>query len=133
MSVTIEQVKKVFHHLESGNQELFFKNVADDVNWKVMGTHPLAGDYHSKENFISKTFQRLGLLMKDNLILEVNNILLQDDVAAVELEAKSTTLNDSPFNNTYCWIVEFKDGLITNVRAYVDSALVQKVIDENEK
>jgi ketosteroid isomerase-like protein len=38
-----------------------------------------------------------------------------------------------PFNNTYCWIVKFEKEIIIEVRAYVDSALVQKVIDENEK
>lgn len=37
-----------------------------------------------------------------------------------------------PFNNTYCWVVRFKNDVIVEVRAYLDSALVQNVIDENE-
>ncbi|MCZ3364819.1 MULTISPECIES: hypothetical protein [Methanobacterium] len=41
-------------------------------------------------------------------------------------------LEGLPFNNTYCWIVQFKNNIIVEVRAYVDSALVQKVIEENE-
>ena len=48
------------------------------------------------------------------------------------MESLSTALNGKPFNNTYCWIVEFKEDQIVDVKAYVDSALVQKVIDENE-
>jgi L-ascorbate metabolism protein UlaG (beta-lactamase superfamily) len=35
--------------------------------------------------------------------------------------------------NTYCWVVRFVDGMITEVRAYVDSFLVKQVIDENER
>jgi len=50
----------------------------------------------------------------------------------VELESLSTAINGTPFNNTYCWIVRFENKVIVEVRAYVDSALVQKVITENE-
>ncbi|MDD1775276.1 MAG: ketosteroid isomerase [Methanobacterium sp.] len=122
----------LFQHLETGERELFFRNVADDVNWKVMGTHPLAGTYNTKQEFITSTFDRLDRLMKGNTILKFKNALVQGENAAVELEAASTALNGMPFNGTYCWVVKFKDGLIIEVRAYVDSALVKKVIDENE-
>jgi hypothetical protein len=30
----------------------FFISVADDINWTVMGTHPLAGVYNSKADFL---------------------------------------------------------------------------------
>ena len=132
MSITLREVQRLFHHLEVGDKEGFFKNVADDVNWKVMGTHPLAGVYLSKQDFISSTFDRLDRVIEGKLSLKVTNILVQDDIAVVELEAVSTALNGMPFNNTYCWIVQFKDNVIIDVRAYVDSALVQKVINENE-
>jgi len=48
------------------------------------------------------------------------------------MESSSTAINGKPFNNTYCWIAKFKNDIIVEVRAYVDSALIQKVIDENE-
>ena len=51
----------------------------------------------------------------------------------MEMESLSTALNGMLFNNTYCWVVRFKNDLIVEVRAYVDSALVQMVIDANEK
>ncbi|MEL7669883.1 hypothetical protein [Methanobacterium sp.] len=51
----------------------------------------------------------------------------------MELESYSTSINGMLFNNTYCWIVKFENEIIIEVRVYVDSALVQKVIEENEK
>jgi ketosteroid isomerase-like protein len=107
--------------------------VAGDVLWTVMGTHPLAGTYHSKEDFISHTFGRLNKILKEGVILKVNHIFLQEDTAVVEMESLSTALNGKPFDNTYCWVVRFENKVIVEVRAYVDSALVQKVIDENEE
>nr|WP_319374527.1 nuclear transport factor 2 family protein [uncultured Methanobacterium sp.] len=131
--MNIAKVENLFKNLETGNSDNFFEQVSDDVSWTVMGTHPLAGTYHSKEDFISHTFERLNRILEEGVILKVKNILIQDDTAVVEMESVSTALNGKPFNNTYCWVVYFQDEVFIEVRAYVDSALVQKVIDENEK
>ena len=133
MSITVKQVQDIFNNLDNGESEKFFEYVADDVSWKVMGTHPLAGTYKSKQDFLTHTFVRLNKILKDGVILKVSNILVQNDTAAVELESYSTSLNGIPFNNTYCWVVKFEDDIIVEVRAYVDSALVKKVIEENER
>lgn len=133
LSINIAQVKNLFNNLETGESELFFDQVAEDVKWTVMGTHPLARTYNSKQEFISSTFERLNRILREGVLLKVNNIIVQKEIAVVEMESLSTALNGMPFNNTYCWVVKFDDNLIIEVRAYVDSALVQKIIDENEK
>jgi uncharacterized protein len=130
--ITKEYVQNLFHFLETDDNSHFYDKVADDVIWTVMGTHPLAGTYHSKTDFIVKTFVRLNKILKDGVILKVTNIIVQDETAAVELKSLSTALNGKPFNNTYCWVCRFENNVIVEVRAYVDSALVQRVIDENE-
>ena len=133
MPISADQVETVFDYLNNGENEKFFEHVADDVCWTVMGTHPLAGTYKNKQDFLSHTFQRLNKILKEGVILNVNNMVIQGDIAVVEMESRSTALNGMPFNNTYCWVVMFKNDVIVEVRAYVDSALVQKVIDENSK
>jgi ketosteroid isomerase-like protein len=35
------------------------------------------------------------------------------------------------FDNRYCWVVAFQNGLIVRVRAYLDSALVARLFEEN--
>jgi ketosteroid isomerase-like protein len=130
--VTIENVRSLFASLEQGNIEEFFQNVATNVEWTVMGTHPLAGTYHDRDFFIQSTFRRLDNVLKDGVRLRITNIMTADDMAIVELEALSVARNDTPFRNRYCWICRFDQGIIVEVRAYLDSALVQKLIDENE-
>ncbi len=44
------------------------------------------------------------------------------------MHALSHVKDDGNFNNTYCWITKFKEGTIIEVRAYLDSALVAKVM-----
>ena len=132
MSVQANYVKSLFANLENGKSGAFFEHVADDVNWTVMGTHPLAGTYRTKADFLAHTFARLDKILEEGVVLRVTNILVDGDSAAVELESLSTALNGKPFDNTYCWMVRFSNGTIVEVRAYLDSALVQRLIDENE-
>ena len=130
--ISEQYVKELFDHLKTGETAKFFSKVSDDVNWTVMGTHPLSGTYHSKQDFIQATFERLNKVLKEGVVLKVNHILVKNSTAVVEMENLSTALNGRPFNNTYAWIVKFENEKIVEVRAYVDSALVQRVLDENE-
>jgi uncharacterized protein len=132
MPITVEFVDDLFKNLSNGNGDAFFANVAEDVNWTVLGTHPLAGVYNSKAEFLKNTFERLSRVLKGGVILKVNHILVSGDIAVVEMTSTSITLNGKLWPNTYCWILRFVDGIIKEVRAYVDSYLVQQVIDENE-
>ena len=118
--------------VEHGKSDALFEHVADDVSWTVMGTHPLAGTYHTKADFLTHTFARLDKILKEGVVLRVTNILVAGDSAAVEMESLSTALNGKPSDNRYCWIVYFSNETIVEVRAYLDSAPVQRLIDENE-
>ena len=133
MTIQAHYVRSLFANLENGRPEAFFNHVAQDVKWTVMGTHPLAGTYHTKENFLAHTFARLDKLLKEGVVLRVSNLLVDGDTAAVELESLSTALDGKSFDNRYCWIARFSNGTIVEVRAYLDSALVKQLIDENER
>src|SRR5215217_6594227 len=133
MTVQASYVESLFANLEHGNSDVFFEPVADDVNWTVMGTHPLAGTYHTKADFLAHTFARLNKLLKEGVVLRVTHLLVDGDSAAVEMESLSTALNGKPFDNRYCWVTRFSNGTIVEVRAYLDSALVQQLIEENER
>lgn len=97
------------------------------------GDTSLAGQYQSKQAFLEATFSRLNLILQEGVVLEVEHIFTANNTAVVEMKSLSTAKNGKPFNNTYCWVVEFDgDKMIAAVRAYLDSALVQQVVDENE-
>jgi ketosteroid isomerase-like protein len=53
MTLQPSYVESLFANLENGKSDAFFEHVADDVNWTVMGSHPLAGDYRTKVNFLT--------------------------------------------------------------------------------
>jgi len=127
-----DEVRRLFGHLETGESDAFFARVADDVSWTVMGTHPLAGEYRGKAAFFAGTFARLNKVLREGVLLRVTHLIVQGEWAVAELEALSTALDGKPFANRYCWVCRFAGGTIVEVRAYLDSALVARLLAENE-
>jgi uncharacterized protein len=131
MAITQERVREIFKGLENGEGSAFFQHVAENVDWTVMGTHPLAGRYLSKKAFIEGTFAKLGQVLPYGAQLHTENVIVEGEQAVVELHSLATAKNGMRFDNRYCWVVTFQNGLIVRVRAYLDSALVARLFEEN--
>ena len=131
MEITHERVREIFKGLENGEGSAFFQHVAENVDWMVTGKHPLAGHYLSKKAFIEGPFAKLGQVLSHGAQLHAKNVIVQGDQAVIELHSLATAKNGMRFDNRYCWVVAFQDGLIVQVRAYRDSALVARLFKEN--
>ena len=82
-----QNVLALFAHLEHGDGTKFFEHVADDVDWTVEGSHPLAGRYRSKQEFLAGTFDKLAKVLPEGAQLSTENILIDGDWAIVELRS----------------------------------------------
>ena len=56
---------------------------------------------------------------------------MSGDWAVVELHSLATAKNGLRFDNRYGWVCRFSDEKIVAVRAYLDSALVTRLFEEN--
>jgi ketosteroid isomerase-like protein len=123
----------LFRNLENPDtHDRFWARVAEDVDWTVEGTHPLAGRYHSKKEFTQATFARLGRLMKDGVRLKLEHLYVDGDTTIAELLSSATTIDGASFNNRYCWVCRFAGDTIVEVRAYLDSAMVNYTVLRGE-
>ena len=76
MGISSSQVRGIFKGLEHGDGAAFFQHVAEDVDWTVMGTHPLAGHYVGKQVFIAGTFSKLGRVLPQGAQLHVEHTII---------------------------------------------------------
>jgi ketosteroid isomerase-like protein len=52
--------------------------------------------------------------------------------AYTEFQGEATQLNGKPYNNYYLWVLIFEDdGLIHEIREYLDTGLVREVFTNN--
>jgi len=131
MTISADSVRQIFKGLETGDGGAFFAHVAEGVDWTVMGTHPLAGHYRSKPDFVAGTFAKLGRVLPQGAQLHVEQVIASGDEAVVELRSLATARNGMRFDNRYCWVVAFEGEIIVRVRAYLDSAMVARLFEEN--
>jgi ketosteroid isomerase-like protein len=128
--MTPERIREIFKALETADGAAFFAHVADNVDWTVMGTHPLAGHYRSRGDYAS-TFVKLGKVLPGGAQLHVEHVVVKDDEAVVELRSLATAINGMRFDNRYCMVLAFDGGTIVRGRSYLDSALVARLFEEN--
>ena len=131
MKIDEQMVRSIFAGLEYGDGDAFFEHVADNVDWTVMGTHPLAGHYRSKRAFQEGTFSKLGKVLPDGAKLRVTNAIVAGDTAVVELVSDAVARNGMRFDNHYCWVTRFGGKTIVEVRAYLDSTMVAELFRQN--
>ncbi len=131
LNFSINQVLEIFKSLEQGDGAEFFTHVADNVDWIVEGHHPLAGHYYSKSDFLAGTFDKLSKVLPNGTQLHVANAMVCGNWAIVELASLASAKNGMRFDNKYCWLCRFDNSQIVEVRAYLDSAMVQRLFDEN--
>jgi len=125
-------VRNIFAKLASDRPDEFLDHVADNVVWTVLGTHPLAGRYTTKAAVLRATFPRLGQLVKGAPRLFTRDILVDGDRAVVELYTSATSNRGVPFPKEYCWVCRFENERIVEVREYLDSARLLKIIEQGE-
>jgi ketosteroid isomerase-like protein len=63
---------------------------------------------------------------------KVRHIYVDGDTTIAELRSVSKTNEGATFANSYCWVCRFDGGMIVEVRAYLDSAMVDYTIHRNE-
>lgn len=68
------------------------------MNWRLLGTHPLAGEYKSRQEFRDATFAKLGKLFPYGLRVYTRDVLVAGERAAVELHANVTAKSGLRFN-----------------------------------
>ena len=124
--ITEDYVRKIFKGLEQGDGASFFEHVDDKVDWIIEGTHPLAGHYKSKSDFLAGSFAKLDKVLPHGAQLVLEHLLVKDDWAVVELHSLATAKNGLRFDNRYCWVCHFDGDTIDQVRAYLDSAMVAR-------
>lgn len=138
MAPNREAIADLFNKLSSPDtQKDFFTHVEDNVDWWIVGHTPMSGSYSSKQEFLDATIQILNnKVLGGPLRFRPINVVGggEDNQATVELEAiDATCKNGMTYDMRYCWIVRFGgSGKIDKVRAYLDTDLLARAIEQNK-
>ena len=81
-----------------------------------------------KEQIIEELFGVLGdELEGDGIQLEIRQLIAEGDKVVAEMLGTARSTSGKDYNNTYNLILTLEDGLITEIREYLDTELVTEV------
>jgi uncharacterized protein len=71
-----------------------FELLADDAEWTIVGSSPLAKTYHDKRQFIDEVIDPFNARMAKPLVPTVRGIFADGDMVIILFDAAATTKDD---------------------------------------
>ncbi|OQS13452.1 hypothetical protein B0T36_19860 [Nocardia donostiensis] len=117
--------------LVHADRKPLFDAMADEVTWRWMGTSQWSKSFEGKQAVLGELFGGVDESLSDSYSVQVHKILADGDHVVVEHTGSNATPDGRQYNNNYCWIFAFKDGLITEIREYMDTQLVSETFEHD--
>lgn len=123
-----QTVQDAFAAWAEGDGNAFFRLLADDVRWTVIGTTEISGSFTSRQEFLDKAAGKIVAVLARPLVPTLVSLLADGDLVSIQWEAESQTKSGLPYRQTYSWVVRFEQGRIIEGTAYLDTELLTSVL-----
>ena len=117
-------MQDMFAELGKGNGDAFLGNMADDIEFTIIGSTKYSGTFKGKKDLAEKLLGPLNAQLEGGITITPENFIADGDTVAMQAKGKSTTKSGKSYDNTYCQVFTFKDGKVQRVTEYLDTELV---------
>lgn len=121
------RVRQAFTNWQQGKGTVF-DLLAPNAIWTVTGSSPVSGVYNSKKDLLEQAVRPITARLATAISPTVQSIVAEEDVVVVLWSGEATALDHQPYNNTYLWHMTFKDGQITQVKAFLDTYVLNDLM-----
>lgn len=119
-------IRNNFAELAKGNGEPLVASLAPDIQWTIIGQTVLSKTFNGKPAVLEFLGQFRESLVDGHIHIHVDNLLADGDYVVAQGHGEAMTHRGVPYNNTYCWVYRFENGLITAITEYLDTELVTR-------
>lgn len=95
--------------------------LAPDAVWTIVGQSDASRTYPSREAFITEVIQPFNARMSQGLKPTIRQITTDGDKAIIFFDAAGVAKDGKPYENTYAWFWEMRDGRVVRAHAFFDS------------
>ena len=114
-----EVVSDFFELFSAGEMAAAFALVSDDVRWWVPGDLPFSGTKTKAEYLLVVGNIQRGF--PNGLQLRAVSMIAEGDKVAAEVESDGLHANGRSYANKYHFLITIQDGLMIEVREYMDT------------
>lgn len=93
----------------------------EHVVWTIVGRSDASREYSSKEAFMSGVIRPFNARMSEGLKPTIRQITTDGDKVIIFFDAAGVAKDGLPYENTYAWFWEMRDGRVVRAHAFYDS------------
>lgn len=123
-----QAMQAVFEAMAVGNTRPFGELMADDCCWVTPGQSAWAGTWRGKQAMNQQLFGPLYKRFAGKYTNHATRFIADGDFVVVECGGRATLKSGEAYNNTYCFVCEFRDAKLIQVREYMDTDLAVRVL-----
>jgi uncharacterized protein len=130
-STTPKQVvQRYLDALLDGDIDTIRDSFAEDATWTIYGDLPIAGPWEGRDRIVDDFLSTVGgtLFEAGTQSFEFPTLIAEGDTVALEWRVRARTVGGADYDNVYCGIFTVRDGRISAVREYLDSAYAAKTL-----
>jgi ketosteroid isomerase-like protein len=98
--------------------------MAENVTWRLMGVSQWSRTFEGKQLVVDTLFGGATETLDASSSIEVRHVHADGDFVVVEHTGRNRLPDGRRYDNNYCWVFRFQEGLIQEVREYMDTQLV---------
>lgn len=121
------RLQEAFAETAKGNGRLFVGLMADDVTWTIAGGTDWPLHYKGKAAVLGDLLGKVNAQFEGPNRCVANNFIAEDDRVVVEARGLNRTKHGA-YENRYCFVFTFRDGRISAITEYMDTALAERVL-----
>lgn len=121
-------IASIFDALAQGDAAPFVDAMADDFRWEFPGQWSWARDWGHTKNEIRSNMLRPLMSQFADYRSRADEIIAAGDRVIVRASAEATTTRGDAYPQSYCYLFTVRNGQLTKVVEYCDTALVERVL-----
>lgn len=125
MSDNQKIVQQWFDHIAAGDAAAAFALFADDIVYELKGSTPVSGIYRGIEQIVNDFFTPWRRQIEGALVVTIDEMIAAGERVVALGRGAATTVYGLPYNNEYAFVFTLRDGRISHVAEYLDTALVE--------
>ena len=122
-------VLKMHEAIGRGDIDGMFAPMTDDVIFRVTGDHAIGQRvYQGKEDITNNLLMTVFARLDGGVEVTIISIAAEDEKVFLHFTGKAQTIDGDPYNNEYVQLFSFRDGQISGIVEFMDTALLAKVL-----
>ncbi|MFC3711703.1 nuclear transport factor 2 family protein [Sphingoaurantiacus capsulatus] len=125
-------VRRIYEAMAKGDGTLFAASLHEDCVWRLPGQASWSRRFEGLDSVNRDLFRPLFARFATPYTAQLVSLIGEGDTVVAEVKGDVTTIDGARYANDYCFIFRFRDGKITEVVEYGDTALEDRVLGSYE-